>query len=94
MSTQPIYRPQDERRRGVLDNFLPPSTGPYNPSGSPGSGGRAILDNMMRGQGASVDVNIGPKTGSAIDRYYERLGELMPTRRQAGLGDLSQLFAR
>lgn len=71
---------------------LPRTTGPYNPSSTGNPDALPPGWQMPSWQvGANVNVNAAPP-GSAIEQYYQRMMQLMPTQRQSAMGDLGSIL--
>ena len=94
MGQELIFNPPNRSTHDPNSWFKPDGTfaPPNRSTQDPNSWFRVQPITQPGGVTVNQEISATPKPGSAIDRYYERLGELMPTRRQAGLGDLSQLF--
>ena len=76
--TPPISAPQGGRVGGFFD--------PANPLGFPSQNPYGNTQ-----FGADINVNTAPP-GSALERYYQRMLELAPTKRQQGLADAGSLL--
>lgn len=67
------------------------TTGPYNPTSGVLNSEGLPSDRDWRTMNANVNVNAAPP-GSAIEQYYQRMMQLMPTQRQQGLADVGSLL--
>lgn len=92
----------DTRRPGLLTSGLFPTSGPQiSSNGRPSRGGFIDPRNPLgfpasadpyQGIFGQVNVDVGPRAGSSIERYYDQLMKLMPTPRQQGLGDIGSIL--